>query len=733
MLFLISSKQNKPNRLEFSEFQKGEEYHVDYARWVVGQGLNRMQQDYLNNYAVNRNFYKNKQWFLPEDLEAFFMDESGQDRNRIRVTRNFVQPMVEQYRGNAERMRFDMKVYNMSPMAKSRRDRSLGQLLAYSAIANQDDNFAAYLRKNNIPIGSDTFETEQRFNALYVDKHVIALNRFLRIVAESNKLDDYKGSLARDVALAGIGIMKPYPYAGDWKFKRVPADKFGWDRAALNPDLSDAGYFFEFDYMTPSTVYEMYQNISDTLRDAIENYVSDNTATANVTGERYDVSGRLPVYTAVWRDVTVDEFGYVRDEFGQRVLKRINYIEPGETKPAYTKQDVITVDKLTPYQKRVLRGESTHNLYVDMWRHCIFIPTEILSGRYSPTQVRDGVLEFGMLPYQEPDLYKPTNMLPPYKCGTWSYVDGETLSPVDVVISPQRLINRFLSVMENQLNNAGGTGVVYDKDLLGQTKEDDFIAKTNRSEPIGIHAKGRGVQNAIGKYDASIKESSVAFAQLIENFRMGIEQVTGVNEGLKGSTSNPDQLVGVMQLMIQRGSIMQEPFYKALTDIYKGCYQSIATSGKRYYIDNEIELIDAVGIESAQILKLTKDVRNEQMRVVVMPSPDPQAERLMVDQQILVWIQYGMLDQPTAAGLLGRASSEEAYVALREFSIKLEQQRRIAQQQQDVMTQQRTNVQDQAGQVIYNEKIRDDAREDTNKQRDRESKERISVNKNGRQ
>jgi hypothetical protein len=33
-----------------------------------------------------------------EDLEAFFKDESGQDRNRLKVTRNYIQPMVETYR-----------------------------------------------------------------------------------------------------------------------------------------------------------------------------------------------------------------------------------------------------------------------------------------------------------------------------------------------------------------------------------------------------------------------------------------------------------------------------------------------------------------------------------------------------------------------------------------------------------------------------------------------------------
>ena len=58
--------------------------------------------------------------------------------------------------------------------------------------------------------------------------------------------------------------------------------------------------------------------------------------------------------------------------------------------------------------------------------------------------------------------------------------------------------------------------------------------------------------------------------------------------------------------MIQRGSIIQEPFYKAIMDIYSGCYQSIATSGKRYYIDNDVELVDAVGEEEGYSVETLK-------------------------------------------------------------------------------------------------------------------------------
>jgi hypothetical protein len=308
-------------------------------------------------------------------------------------------------------------------------------------------------------------------------------------------------------------------------------------------------------------------------------------------------------------------------------------------------------------------------------------------------------------------------------------MDGEVLSPVDVVINPQRMINRFLSVMENQINNSGGAGVIFDRDLIGNTPEDEVRSKINKGEAIGVNAKGRGVQNIVGRYDSTPKESVIAFSTLIENFKAGIEQVTGVNEGIKGDTGNPDQLVGVMQLMIQRGSIIQEPFYQALSDIYKGCYQSIASSGRRYYIDHETELIDAVGEDGAQIIKLSKDMRWESMRVTLVRSMDSMNERMTVDSTLMSWLQFGLIDQETVAKLYGRSTLEEATLELREFQKRLANQKRMAaQQQQEVMTQQQ-QVKEQTGNVIYQENLRDKAREDLNKQADRETKFAIAAKK----
>ena len=224
-------------------------------------------------------------------------------------------------------------------------------------------------------------------------------------------------------------------------------------------------------------------------------------------------------------------------------------------------------------------------------------------------------------------------------------------------------------------------------------------------------------------------QTIVAFSQLIENMKLGMEDSTGINEGLKGNTNNPDQLVGVMQLMIQRGSIMQEPFYKALTDVYRGCYQSILTAGKRYYIDNDLDLDDYLGESGAQVIRLSKDMRLENLRVTVQKSIDPQTERMFVDQQLERWMQFGLIDASTVASLIGKASNDEAILALRDFHKDLVAKQRAATQQQQVLDQAQGNFQEQAGRVAYDEQIRQETREDLNKEADRGVKREVAGQK----
>ena len=237
----------KPDRL-IPEGQKDDKYHVDYARWAIFNAMDASYQEHMTRIQVNKRFFKpNKQWSFREDLEEFLMDESGQDRNRIKVEFNHIQPMVNQYVGNAKRMGITSRIRSFSPLVKSRKDEQLEELLMFSDIAagaNPDNPIGGAL-KEQLPIGDNEAETTQMHDNTYVDKYVSSMNNLLSYSEVINNFQGEKERIAEDMALSGMAIEMPYVHSGEYKFKRIPAERSLMDRSGIEYDGADMGFMGE--------------------------------------------------------------------------------------------------------------------------------------------------------------------------------------------------------------------------------------------------------------------------------------------------------------------------------------------------------------------------------------------------------------------------------------------------------------------------------------------------------
>jgi hypothetical protein len=191
------------------------------------------------------------------------------------------------------------------------------------------------------------------------------------------------------------------------------------------------------------------------------------------------------------------------------------------------------------------------------------------------------------------------------------------------------------------------------------------LRKMNRSEPVLLDARGRGIQNAIGSYDTTIKAGTMGMFQIIETLKKFTQDTSGINEAIKGESTGSDQLVGVTELMIQRGSLMQEPFYNALTMIFKQAFQSICTVGKRIYADNERNLSIAVGDEGMEMLTITKDMKLEDFRIFVKRQNDVEILINAGNQMLLQFYQMQLIDKKRFSNLWGRSTPDEISMALR--------------------------------------------------------------------
>lgn len=674
MLFLVTDAQIRPNMLEDT---KDQDYHLRFGRYCIGQANNQRHVTYVEKIRLNKDFFKGYQWIMQEDLEAFFKDDTNQNRNRIKVIDNIIKPMVNAYKGNAIRMNINARVKSISPKARDRREQKLEALRFFSNVANQPGNPFKEDLKKQYPIGNSDSETEDIFDNIYIDSYVENMNYLLDYVSQLNQFDKKQPILAESLALAGIAIMKDTEYNGHQRFNFVEPDNFYWDRSGKEPNLSDAEFMGEVFYLTPSEIFEMAPHLSAEDRAGIEMYARQFHKTntefgtslrRNSQSNKYESGGRVPVFYNYWRDTAKYEFGYVKDQFGYDLLTKINYTYEGEDTPRYTDKDLIKVDSIKA--RRLLKGKLKTTVFTDSIRQITFIPKEVLASVSSNDKENSGLhditLDWGPLEYQETDELDPNNCQFPYKCYTWAYVDGEVLTPIDDAINPQRMINRLKSIAENQINNSRGSGVFYDKSMVdAQDGEDGLLRNMNQSKPVGLNAKGRGIQNAVVPYDNTVGKGTNVMYDITEIMKSSVKESTGMNEALQGQSTGSDQLVGVTELMIQKGSLLQEPFYNAITEVYLQCFQAIATRGKRIYADNEREFIIAVGDNGYKTLKITKDMKMEDFRCFIRRENTDDILINAGNQMLMQFLQLQLIDQEKFAQLYNRASPEEIAAALR--------------------------------------------------------------------
>lgn len=708
MLGILSPVTTPPNRVSTAEKMKDEDYHRKFARWCVYDAHSTKYIEHQHRIQVNKSFYSpNGQWMEREDLEAFFMDRSGQTNNRIRVEMNMIQVMGNQYVGNANRMSIECRARSISPLAQSRRMEQLAKSLIWTDIAKNANPALQQNIRSEMPVGRDKKETTKLFDSVYSDKYVKAVNALLRNSEMVNQFNKKKKQLAEDLVLSGMAIMKPSFYNGEYLFKQVYSERFFWDVSAKEYDLSDAMYMGEWELVNPIELYESCPTITQEQIEAIERYV------ASYSRGLYSHNGKIVVYKIYWRDCVKDEYGYVKDEFDNIFYTRINYAADWQEKPRYTDADVVNVSELNKEQKRLINKVGANGTtkakvqkYCDQWRYCRFIPSEIVGGYYQHynDKMPDIILEYGADHFQENQLMRGDNMRPPYKVNQYLYIDGNTYSPIDIAINPQRMVNRMYSVVENMMNNSRGSGTAYDPDMVED--ESQFLADMHQSKPVPIRTKGLGINNVIARYDNTVGPGAIVIKQYADSFREGLESITGVTNAMKGQIDSPDQLVGVYQLMIRRGSITQERFYDALENIYRDCYQATATAGRRYYCMNRKKLIDYVGDENASVIEMTPDMSNEEMMVDVKRSLSPDDERKFVDSTATQMLQIQMIDKIRFANIIGRGTEDDLWSAIREYAKESEQAERMMAEQAKrqeaagMMMMNQQSQQQQDGQVM---------------------------------
>lgn len=682
----------RPHRLEGA---KDEDYHVKWGRWIVSQTHNTEYQKFLAKCQINWNFYKGGkgQWIFEEDQESFFMDETGGIKNRIRISENMIKPMVRQFLGNAIRLDFNAEAVGLNDEATNKMEEEIARMTYYHDMEKAFPELGPVIR-DRIPLAPTLIETEEfvRENPQTIVKD--SANALLKAIKTDLDAEDIKVTSTKYIAMFGLSVYEGGEYNASYRGKVIPSYTYFWDTAAREKDLSDAEFMGSWEAADVPAILEAYRGISQAERKALEDFArhSSNNVFAQVLQGGWNVGSNRPIiYKTFWKDCKKVTYAWIRDKNGYVCFDLIDDPKLSD----YTSRDMVKKSELTDEQLEQTHGKMKDDIYIDILRCCKFIPKEdILASGLS----RDIVLEFGEVRYQEKYSYAPDSVNWPYKVATWDYENGEVLSPIDDAIDPQRMINRMLAVQESHINNSHGSGSIIASEAVED--QEDATNSMNNSKPLFIDAaQFGGVHNAIGEYSSNLGKDSAAIEGIRQQMKQGMQDQTGVNEAMTGTMGTANALVGVVNEQINRGAIVQEPFYFALTKQMTAIYSHMLTVGKKIYADNPKKLAMMVGDRGKDILVYLRDIDLEDWRLNVERVEGEKTRIQAGDEAVLFFLQMQMLSPELAAQLLGRATIEQVHDAVRSYTIQLSKAKAQAaeqQQQQQMMQAEIENAQGQA-------------------------------------
>lgn len=664
----------RPNRLSK---RKDKKYHIDYCNHIIENIDTNFFFRLKEKYFVNTAFYKGDQWLFYEDLDSFLMDESGDVRNRIKFVQNIVRPIVEFYRGSITRMDMSAKAYSRSTLSQTRKLAALQKAKIVSKVAKEFPEMKEELQKKYF-FGDNDDATENIINSLAKDRIVSNTSHIINYLSDINDIENLKTRLATTLPLAGICIAKEDEISGRQIFDEVNVNNFFFDTSAERPDLKDAEFMGEARMVSISSIVEMHPSLNKSTISALER-------SARIQSYRYgfhndtfvdrDYYDAVPVYEVHWKDFDVDSFSGVIDELGFPRLVRTSEI--GNRK-LMTKEELKSFASENQWIEKTLKFNQNVEIVTCVPRFCIMIPSMYCEGIEE-----DIILDYGIrehtIKYESGERYIDWK----YKVYTWSYVNGEILSPIDDLISPQRFINRMISMTESHINNTRGSGILYSEDIIDEEGgEEEILRSMNLGKPIRVSSSN--LNNSVVPYGNQIGSGTFELFNLAKSMKQFAESVIGGGESLMGQGGAYRASATIYQQNLNQGTTMQEPVFFAVASVMIQVFKSMANRGRRILSANSSVLNIAVGDNDSKTIYLSSSDNFEEIGISIERSNNPIQERQAANEQLLFMLKNQLISQLIFAKYYDKCTVSEIGMILREdISLKIQAEREKAKAEQD--------------------------------------------------
>lgn len=517
-------------------------------------------------------------------------------------------------------------------------------------------------------------ELEEFINNTWKDVSERVITAALKFLIKKYQWQTMRLTLFRDLLLVGRCWTKSEIESGLPRYRRIDPRYMVFDTSAKDDFLSDATYFGEVRYMPLSEAKQVFKltkeevdniklasssEISSMQNPSVisnDNKINDNSSLEFITGDANEL--KVLVFYGEFQDTKSIRRRVTIDKFGNEHYKKVKEKEKGD--------DIAKVD-------------------IKVWRKGTLIGGQIM---------RDWGFKENM-PRSVDDIYDTRSS---YVGLCHNFINGQTISKVDLMKGLQEFKNMALYNMQLAMNRAGAKGFMYDISMIPEKWDLEDVLYYLKTAGIGVYdSKKDGVHTpgqAFSEFDMTISAAMGQYMNISNMIDTEMSQITGINDARQGVIQSANQAVGVTQAAIGASQLSTAPMFKAFSQFTEHVFNDQAGLVKICWEDKEV-FAPIIGDAGVDFLREDIDVSLHDYGVFIEETPPLLADKAQFTGFMNAALQSGKIEIEDALDLIRETDID---TAIRRLKIAIDKRAKQKQQAEMQMQQQQMQMQQQAQQ-----------------------------------
>lgn len=566
--------------------QKNEEWHRDYAAAILNEAVDGRYDLGYRLMQESYDFYDGTQ---DNDEYSFLQEsESGDNLPAIWINYNSVRTKVDVLLGELSAKGFEVNVRAINKDAVSRKLEEKYKMKAKMMMQGdlqhlQDVSGMPVAPVENLPSTDEELNDYIEFK--YKEDCEKVMEAALKYLVKKYEWMRKRVEVFRDLVITGRCFVKTEIVNGMVQYKRVDPRYMIFDTSSRDDLLRDSAYFGHLEYMPLAEAKQRWkltkeelENIHGGTSNETNSFLSvfnSDTSTINSDTSLELVSGdannqKVLVFFAQFQDTMTMKRKVSTDKFGNKHYKKV---------------------------KDTAKGKDIKSTQVKTWRKATLIGGHV---------VKDWGLKENMIRSID-DIYDTRS---DYVGLVHNFVNGRTVSKVDLIKGLQKFKNMSLYNMQLAMNRAGTKGFFYDISQIPDKWNVEDVLYYLKTAGISFYNSMKdGYQRpnpGVNQFDMTISQSINQYISVSQMIDQQMDEITGVNEARQGQVAAASQAVGVTQAAITSSQFVTQPLYDAFESFSEDMFNRLAGLCKIVFKEDKEIFGPIIGDAGVDFLK--KDV-----------------------------------------------------------------------------------------------------------------------------